>query len=490
MDLTINDFLSMGAFPNHSIQLNQQQRLVYGKKRWIKQCQSSLHRIPIIRQASFLRQQRLNNRRIKCALLLAVAQEYGRSAAEQLSRYPQYWSEYKPLYASKINQLAKIINHSYQPMSPKVALPCFINNSLLKSSSSEKQLRLLRQLPTLLKIHYQSKMTTQRQLQQAWRESVVSDKQFKSYLQLSSNQRLVLIHYLTAYQQLPKGKFNRALPFHCEPPKLNGSDKRCKFSQLPIKHQLTLISEAAASRAGYRKRTIDTNTQQLLKAKGLPSLKYYYSPILEKQLSKSNHRLKFIDNHLYSMQGLSARFIVQKSPQGNTLTLTFGGFRSHPLMLGRLWQFYAILCNFIRHPELAPLYQQAAALTEQVACYARNQGFTSFNLLGHSLGGSLAEYSFRKHSELIDRTTVFQAFHLKGKERYALIHHPTARQKITSVEVQNDWITSPLIQRDLRGIPTVLLVPPNYRKQVHSHYHKRLFKAVIDNLSSHQAVVT
>lgn len=165
------------------------------------------------------------------------------------------------------------------------------------------------------------------------------------------------------------------------------------------------------------------------------------------------------------------------------ISLVFGSFKSHPTLLGKFNQARAILNNFFHLPWTAALYQEASELAKQAAHHARQQGFDTFTVSGHSLGGSLAEYAVGQYPELINQARVFQAFHVMGSHRRALSRNPSAQEKITSVEVKNDWVTSPLVHRSLAQLRTIVLYPKRYDQPIHGQYDRRLFKAAMDNLS-------
>lgn len=505
MRLTVNDFRRTSCFADYTLRLDSHQLLKRDQKRWVQPVCSLLHQIPMIRQLPCLRQNRLSQRNIKSALMLAIAQEYGTQAVYALNHYPHYWSGHKILNGRKINRLLQTLDQFYQPLGQTAALPKFITEDLFQPPNqavaaspsgcagfintrvsrlqANAQKRLLQQqIKAFLLSDSDDKTLAQQQLKRSFTQGQISDDRFNRFLKLSSHQRLVLHGFMVAYQRLPASLPRRALPLDRTDPPLHRTGRSTDFSTLPIVEQLSIVGEAAASRAGYR-RKIDLHTQQLFMVKGLPGFSSYYSRGLENQLVKRDHQLNFTGDHLYSRLGLSAHLVTRDQPQGKELSLVFGGFKSHPTLLGRVNQASAILNNFFHLPWKAALYQEASELAKQAAHHARQQGFDIFTVSGHSLGGSLAEYAVGQHPELIHQARVFQAFHVMGSHRRALSRNPLAQEKITSVEVKHDWVTSPLIHRRLGQIRTITLYPKRCDQAVHGHYDRRLFKAAMDNLS-------
>lgn len=506
MRLTVNDFRRMSCFSECTPRVECHQLLKRGKNRWIQPCQSLLHRAPIIRQLPRLRQQRINQHTLKSVLLLAIAQEYGTQAVYALNHYPLYWSEHKILNGRKINRLLQTLDQFYQPLGEQTAaLPRFITDELLHClnqavvASKPRSARLINTRVSRFQANAQERLLqkaitafllsdpegqtlAQQQLKRAFTQGQISADRFNRFSKLSSHQQRALHGFMVAYQRLPASRPQRALPLDQTDPPLRRAGRPTDFSTLPIIEQLSILGEAAASRTGYRQK-IDLHTQQLLMVKGLPCFNSYSSRGLENQLAKRDHRLSFTGDHLYSRLGLSAHLVTRDQPQGKELSLVFGGFKSHPTLLGRVNQASAILNNFFHLPWRAALYQEASELAKQAAHHARQQGFDIFTVSGHSLGGSLAEYAVGQHPELIHQARVFQAFHVMGSHRRALSRNPLAQKKITSVEVKHDWVTSPLIHRRLGQIRTITLDPERCDQAVHGHYDRRLFKAAMDNLS-------
>lgn len=505
MRFTVNDFRRTSCFANYTLRLDSHQALKRDQKRWVQPVHSLLHQIPMIRQLPCLRQQRLSQRTIKSALMLAIAQEYGTQAVYALNHYPHYWSGHKILNGRKINKLLQTLDQFYQPLGQTAALPKFITEDLFQPPNqavaaspsgcagfintrvsrlqANAQKRLLQQqIKAFLLSDSDDKTLAQQQLKRAFTQGQISDDRFNRFLKLSSHQRLVLHGFMVAYQRLPASLPRRALPLDRTDPPLHRTGRSTDFSTLPIVEQLSIVGEAAASRAGYR-RKIDLHTQQLFMVKGLPGFNSYYSRGLENQLVKRDHQLNFTGDHLYSRLGLSAHLVTRDQPQGKELSLVFGGFKSHPTLLGNFNQVRAILNNFFHLPWTAALYREASELAQQAAHHARQQGFDTFMVSGHSLGGSLAEYAVGQYPELINQARVFQAFHVMGSHRRALSRNPSAQEKITSVEVKNDWVTSPLVHRSLGQLRTIELYPKRYDQPIHGQYDRRLFKAAMDNLS-------
>ncbi|WP_253306244.1 hypothetical protein [unidentified bacterial endosymbiont] len=85
MRLTVNDFRQTSCFADYTLRLDSHQRLKRDQKGWVQPVHSLLHQIPMIRQLPCLRQQRLSQRTIKSALMLAIAQEYGTQAVYSLN---------------------------------------------------------------------------------------------------------------------------------------------------------------------------------------------------------------------------------------------------------------------------------------------------------------------------------------------------------------------------------------------------------------------
>jgi hypothetical protein len=506
MRLTINDFRQTSRFSDCSLYLDSNHSLKRGPTRWIQQGQSLLHRAPIIRQLPYLRQKRFDQRVIKSTLLLAIAQDYGTQAVYSLSHSSSYWTGHNTLNSLKINKLLQTLEQFYQPVEQTVRLPRFVIDDLLQHPNqavaasqlkqsgfidtivsgfqAKTQDRLLqKQIKEFLLSNSERQTLGQRQLKQAFTQGQISDERFNGFLKLSSHQRLVLHSLMVAYRRLPASLPQRALPVDHTDSAPGRPGRPTDFSTLPISEQLSILGEAAASRVGYR-RKIDVCTQQLLTVKGLPCFTSYYSRGLENQLARSDHRLSFKGEHLYSTLGLSAHLLTRELPQGKELSLVFGGFKSHPTFLGKLNQARAILNNFFHLPWTAALYREASELAKQTAYYARQQGFETFTVSGHSLGGSLAEYAVGQNSELINQARVFQAFHVMGSHRWALSRNPSAQEKITSIEVKNDWVTSPLVHRSLGKISTITLYPERYGQPIHGQYDRRLFRAAMNNLSN------
>jgi hypothetical protein len=506
MQLTVNDFRRISYFSDCAPRLDCHQLLKWKQNRRIQSCQSILHRTPIICQLPSLRQQRIDQQNLKIALLLAIAQEYGTHAVHALNHYPHYWSGHKILNGRKISRLLQTLDQFYQPLGKhSAALPRFITDDLLqgskqavatsqarrarcvntmvsRSQADVRKRRLQKQINLFLLSESEGQTLAQQQLKQALTRGQISDDRFQSFLKLSKDQQLVYHGFMVAYQRLPASRTLRALPLDRTDHTPRRTGNPTAFSTLPIAEQLSILGEAAASRTGYR-RKIDLHTQQLLMVKGLPRFNSYYSRRLEKQLAESDRRLSFMGEHLYSTLGLSAHLITRELPQGRELSLVFGGFSSHPTLLGKVNQARAILNNFLHLPWEAMLYQEAAELAKQAAYYARQQGFATFTVSGHSLGGSLAEYAVGQYPELIHQAKVFQAFHVMGSHRLALNRNHSAQSKITSVEVKHDWVTSPLVHRRLGQTRTIVLYPKRYDQAVHGQYDRQLFKAAMDNLT-------